>query len=82
MAPDTESRLCAHYFDSRGVFRVYDVEIDSDAWRMRRDSPGFSQRFVGSFVGTDTIDGTSEVSEDDVSWHPDLAITYRRGKSG
>ena len=36
----TDSRLCLHYFDVRGVFRVYDVSIDDAAWRLWRDAPG------------------------------------------
>jgi len=28
------SRLCMHYFDSRGVFRVYEVNVDVEAWRI------------------------------------------------
>lgn len=37
------SQLCMHYFDSRGVFRVYDVAVDDEGWRLWRDSPGFSR---------------------------------------
>src|SRR5919198_479538 len=49
--PDTprsheSSRLSMYYFDSRGVFRVYEMSVDGDEWRMWRDSPGFSQRFA------------------------------------
>src|SRR5438128_4885324 len=42
-AGEAESGLSMHYFDSRGVFRVYGVSID-DALRIWRDAPGFSQR--------------------------------------
>jgi hypothetical protein len=74
-----ESRLCMHYFDSRGVFRVFDVSIDDDGWRFWRDAPGFSQRFVGTFAdGGETIEGRSELCQDDVNWKNDLQITYRR----
>src|SRR5262245_7981984 len=41
--------MTMHYFDSRGVFRVYNVEIDAVALRIWRDAPGFSQRFAGRF---------------------------------
>jgi hypothetical protein len=72
-------RLEMHYYDSRGVFRVYQTSIDDSAWRTWRDDPGFSQRFVGTFVGGgDTISGQSQLNRDDVHWVDDLAITYRR----
>jgi hypothetical protein len=68
-----------HYFDSRGVFRVYEVNVDSEAWRLWRNAPGFSQRFTGSFAdGGDTIAGRWQLCEDDVNWNDDLQIVYRR----
>lgn len=77
-APAT-GRLTMHYFDSRGVFRVYDLTIDDHAWRWERLAPGFSQRFTGLFSdGGDTITGTFQVCEDDAHWQDDLQITYRR----
>jgi hypothetical protein len=80
-AATTGSRLCMHYFDSRGVFRVYDVSIDDEAWRLWRDAPGFSQRFTGSFAdGGDTIAGRWQLCRDDIHWDDDLQITYRRRK--
>jgi hypothetical protein len=75
----TGSHLRMHYFDSRGVFRVYEVSIDDRAWRLSRDAPGFSQRFTGVFAdGGETIDGRWQLCEDDVNWNNDLQITYRR----
>ena len=68
-----------HYFDSRGVFRVYEVGIDDDSWRLWRDAPGFSQRFTGMFVDNgDTIVGRWELCRDELHWDNDLEITYRR----
>jgi hypothetical protein len=81
VGPDSDggSHLCANYFDSRGVHRVYEMDMDGTAWRWWRDAPGFSQRFVGRFAdGGNTIVGTSELCRDDVTWAADLAITYRR----
>ncbi len=72
-------QLRMHYFDSRGVFRVYDVSIDAAAWRVWRDAPGFSQRFTGTVAdGGDTIMGRWQLCRDDLHWADDLAITYRR----
>jgi hypothetical protein len=73
------SQLTQHYYDSRGVFRIYTVTIDETAWRTFRDAPGFSQRFTGTFAdGGNTIVGLSQLCRDDVHWNDDLAITYRR----
>jgi hypothetical protein len=76
---DSKSRLRMHYFDSRGVFRVFEMNVDAKAWRLSRDAPGFSQRFTGSFDdGANTIVGTWQLCEDDVHWNDDLQIVYRR----
>jgi hypothetical protein len=72
-------RLCLHYFDSRGVFRVYEAGADAASWRLWRDSAGFSQRFTGAFAdGGDSIVGLWQLCRDDVSWEDDLRITFRR----
>lgn len=71
--------LRMHYFDTRGVFRVNEVEIDGMAWRWWRMVPGFSQRFTGTFTDDgNTIDGLCELRRDDVHWKDDLRIVYRR----
>jgi hypothetical protein len=75
----TQARVNMHYFDSRGVFRVYEVSIDDEAWRFWRDASGFSQRFTGTFAdGGDTIVGRSQLCLDDTHWDDDLEITYKR----
>jgi hypothetical protein len=74
-----QPRLTMHYFDSRGVFRVYDLSADAEALRFSRSAPAFSQRFTGTFAdGGDTIVGRWQLSRDDLSWDDDLSITYRR----
>jgi hypothetical protein len=75
----TKPELTMHYFDARGVFRVYDVSADEREWRFWRNSPGFSQRFTGTYAdGGHTIEGLSQLCEDDKNWKDDLKITYRR----
>jgi hypothetical protein len=74
-----DSPLNMQYFDSRGVFRAFDVRMDEDAWRFWRYAPGFSQRFTGTFEDNgNTIVGQSQLRRDDVTWVDDLRITYRR----
>ena len=74
-----QPQLQMYYFDSRGVFRVYEVSIDGDTWRLWRDDPGFSQRFTGTFADHgDTIVGLWQMCQDEVHWSDDLQITYRR----
>ena len=66
-------QLRMHYFDSRGVFRVYEVRIDDESWRLSRDAPGFSQRFTGTFnQNGDTIVGRWQLCQDELHWNDDL----------
>jgi len=75
---DTEG-LRMHYFDSRGVDRLYEVSVSEDAWELSRDAPGFSQRFTGQFEEAgDRISGLWQLSRDSTNWKDDLEITYRR----
>jgi hypothetical protein len=79
-ATDGEESLTMHYFDSRGVFRVYRVGLEDGVWRIWGDGPsGFSGRFSGSFSDDgDTLSGVHQLSRDGSTWDDDLAITYRR----
>ena len=81
-SPNTGSEnaaLSMHYFDSRGVFREFGVSLDDGVFRIWRDSPGFSQRFTGTFSRDgNAIAGQWELREDDVHWKNDLEIKYRR----
>jgi hypothetical protein len=68
-----------HYFDPRGVHRVFAVDFTGDTWRFWNETPGFSQRFTGTFSDDGArIDGVVELRRDGVTWEHDLAITYRR----
>jgi hypothetical protein len=67
-----------HYFDSRGVHRVFAVEITRGTWRFWNNTSGFAQRFTGT-LREGVIEGRAELSRDDgATWTLDLAITYRR----
>ncbi len=73
-----------HYFDSRGVVRVYAMTFEDGVWQLLRRSPDFSpldfaQRFTGRFVADDsTIDGRWETSRDGSTWKLDFGLTYTR----
>jgi hypothetical protein len=78
-ASSGKPQLSMHYYDSRGVFRVYGASLDAESWRLWREAPGFSQRFVGTLAKDGAaIAGRWQVCEDDIHWENDLAITYRR----
>jgi hypothetical protein len=69
-----------HYFDLRGVHRVFAVEITPNTWRFWNDAPGFAQRCSHALSDDDnSINGQAELSRDDgATWEHDLAIAYRR----
>jgi hypothetical protein len=80
---DTEG-LRMHYFDSRGVARIYQMSFMDGVWKLWRDTADFSpldfaQRSVGTFSKDGkTIDGRWEICHDGTTWEDDLQITYRR----
>jgi hypothetical protein len=77
----TDGQLSLHYFDERGVYRVYAASIDQHTWRYWRDAsaPDFSQRFTGTFSDDgNTITVRGELSQDGSTWEDDLALDYRR----
>ena len=82
--PDDADGFLQHYFDSRGVARVYKMAFDGRVWTLSRDAPDFTslefrQRFTG-IVSEDgrTIDGTWEICHDGSTWQKDFEITYTR----
>jgi hypothetical protein len=36
-----------HYFDSRGVARVYEMTLENATWTLSREGPDWPQRYVG-----------------------------------
>jgi hypothetical protein len=72
--------LLQHYFDSRGVARVYEMTFADGVWTLERhaDAPDFSQRFAGRFEDRDTIAGRWERSDDGERWQLDFELAYSR----
>jgi hypothetical protein len=91
-APDTNSVVVTeddrsyiqHYFDSRGVARLYAMTFDGRTWTLERTEPDFSpldfqQRYVGRFTDDRaTIDGEWQTSADGQTWSRDFRLTYKR----
>ena len=73
-----------HYFDSRGVARVYQMGLEGGTWTLSRTTPDlspldFSQRYTGRFSDDgDRIEGAWEISDDGATWEKDFDLTYRR----
>lgn len=68
-----------HYFDSRGVVRLYEMSFSDGIWKLSRDSPGFSQRFAGTFSDDgNTIRGAWEKSRDGSTWEQDFDLIYTK----
>ena len=73
-----------HYYDSRGVARLYAMSLAGRAWTLTRESADFSpldfrQRFTGTFSPDgNTISGAWEKDLDGAGWEHDFALTYRR----
>lgn len=81
---DRPGAYLQHYFDSRGVVRVYRMTFDGRTWELTRDEPDFSplefsQRFTGELSEDgNTITGQWEASHADGVWQLDFRLTYRR----
>ncbi|MGQ0608681.1 MAG: hypothetical protein ACT4OQ_09495 [Chloroflexota bacterium] len=67
------------YSDARGVFRIYRMSLDNDAWQVWRAAPDFHQRYIGAIRDEGrTIQGRWESSPDGSTWEPDFDLTYRK----
>jgi hypothetical protein len=73
-----------HYYDSRGVARLYTMTLAGGAWTLTRESPDFTpldfrQRFTGTFSEDgNTISGPGEKCINGSDWEHDFAFTYRK----
>ena len=76
--------LLQHYFDTRGVVRVYEMALEGGSWTLARTkedfSPlNFSQRFMGIFIEDGkTIEGTWEIAHDHSTYEKDFDVVYRK----
>ena len=76
--------LVQHYFDSRGIARVYRMTLRDGVWKLWRTDPDFSQRFIGR-IGPDgdTIAGAWETGPpdagpEDATFTHDFDLAYTK----
>lgn len=84
MAVNAEgSGYTQHYFDSRGVVRIYEMTFDGSLWKLVREKPDFTplefkQRFTGKFeADRNTIKGQWEIDHGS-GYELDFHLDYRR----
>jgi Protein of unknown function (DUF1579) len=66
-----------HYYDSRGVTRVYQMSLNEGTWNLWREAPGFHQRYTGVFSEDgNRITGAWEKSADGSGWKHDFDLSY------
>ena len=84
IGPDAGDGYTQHYFDSRGIARVYAMTFDGREWTLERHAPDFSplpfhQRWLSTLSADgDTIHGRWEASPDGRSWELDFELAYER----
>jgi hypothetical protein len=82
--PDGEGDFLQHYFDSRGVARVYKMRLGDGVWKLWRETAdfwplNFAQRYCGTFADDgNTISGAWEICHDGSTWEHDFDLTYSR----
>jgi hypothetical protein len=85
--PDSLSIICSdgetytqHYFDARGVARIYKMTFEAGTWTLLRDEPDFtplefSQRFTATIAaGRETITGAWESAAAEGGWRKDFDL--------
>lgn len=79
-----DGSLVQHYFDSRGVARLYAMTFDGRTWTLERSKPDFSplefhQRYIGTVSdGGSTITGEWQSSRDGQQWTRDFGLVHTR----
>jgi hypothetical protein len=82
--PENSGGYLQHYFDSRGVARVYSMGFDDGVWTLSRTTADFSpldfaQRFTGTVSENGrTIRGHWELAHDGSTWEHDFELVYTR----
>ena len=81
---DAQDGYTQHYFDSRGVARLYAMTFDGREWTLERNAADFTpldfhQRWLGTFSDdAKAIHGRWETSPDGRGWQLDFELSYHR----
>ena len=81
---EERGRCLQHYFDDRGVARVYETDVVDGAWTLSRTEPDlmplhFAQRFTGHISADgQRIDGAWEIRHQGEDWRKDFDLIYSR----
>jgi hypothetical protein len=81
---ESGGRYTQHYFDSRGIARIYAMTFDGRRWTLERNAAdftplGFHQRWDATVRADGTaIEGRWESSPDGEAWGLDFELTYHR----
>ncbi|WP_298825494.1 hypothetical protein [uncultured Planococcus sp.] len=73
-----------HYFDTRGVTRLYQMSFEGGIWNLWRDVADFSpldffQRFTGEIGESgNVIESVWEQSEEGIEWKHDFKLLFKR----
>ena len=85
IAPDADGNgYTQHYFDSRGVVRLYAMTFDGRTWTLTREKSDFTplefaQRYVGEFSDDGSrITGRWEIRHPGQEWQTDFDMHYVR----
>jgi hypothetical protein len=79
-----DGRFLQHYFDTRGVARVYKMTLADNVWSLSRDEADFSplhfrQRYTATVADDgQTITGSWEICHDGSTWEHDFDLSYRK----
>jgi hypothetical protein len=84
VGPNSDGAYTQHYFDSRGLARVYAMTFSDGVWTLLRNAADFTpldfaQRFTGAFSeDRRTIRGRWESSRDGADWGHDFDLIYTK----
>ena len=79
-------RYIQHYFDSRGVARVYAMDLSDGVWTLLRNAADFTplefaQRYTGTFAADGRrIEGHWDSAHDGMTWELDFHLNYTRAR--
>ena len=81
---ESRGTFVQHYFDDRGVVRLYELILEGPRLTLERTRPDFSPlHFSQRYVGTLTedrrrIDGAWYIAHDHQTWEKDFDLIYTR----